>query len=209
MYLTRWKSAPESQTETVEFKYGLLKSFKTGIRLAQLLPGSGSKGINIDLIDSFVTGPQSISYDALSYTWGSREKTKSIICNGKRLPVTQTLLEALHRFRDPSKVVTLWVDQICICQDRIRERNQQVQLMGKIFKGARKVVVWLGEDANDSKYGMQLANQLLHISRYQSVSGLSPSDLEAHGLPKKGHRRWTALSAILRRPWFWRTWIGQ
>ncbi|KAK5166962.1 uncharacterized protein LTR77_007691 [Saxophila tyrrhenica] len=160
MYLTRWTSASDTTSEVGDFKYSLLKSFKTGIRLAQILPGTGNKGISINLLDSFVSGPQKIPYDALS-------------------------------------------------QERIKERNQQVQLMGQIFKGARKVVVWLGEDYDDSRAGMQLAKQLLSIARYQPVSGLGTADLETHGLPKQGHRRWTALSLILRRPWFWRTWVVQ
>ena len=209
MYLTRWTSASDNTGETAEFKYGILKSFKTGIRLAQILPESGNKGISINLVDSFVTGTQKLEYDALSYTWGDSARMKSILCNGKRLAITQTLLEALHRFRDPYEIVTLWIDQICICQDRIKERNQQVALMGQIFKGARKVVVWLGDDYDDSKAGMQLAKQLLSIARYQPLSGLGTADLESHGLPKQGHRRWVALSLILRRPWFWRTWVVQ
>ena len=209
MNLTRWKSPPESSNEPLDFKYGLLKSVKTGIRLAQVLPGTGNKGVAINLVDSFVSGPQQIPYDALSYTWGSAGRTKSITCNGKRLAVTQTLVEALNRFRDPTNIVTLWIDQICICQERIKDRNQQVQLMGKIFKGARKVIVWLGEHYDDSKAGMALAKQLLGIARYQPVSGLHPADLEVHGLPGRGHRKWAALSTILRRPWFWRTWVVQ
>lgn len=206
MLLARWKSPPDSTGETLDFKYSLLKSAKTGIRLAQILPGSGNKGISINLVDSFITGTNQLQYDALSYTWGDGDRSKTVSCNGRRLPVTPTLLEALHRFRHPVHVVTLWIDQICICQERIKERNAQVQLMGKIFKGARKVIVWLGEDCDDSKAGMQLAKQLLSIARYQPVSGLTPADLETHGLPKRGHKRWLALSAILRRPWFWRTW---
>lgn len=151
MYLTRWKSPPDqNHSETLDFRYGLLKSAKTGIRLAQILPGTGSRGISINLIDSFVSGPNQIPYDALSYTWGDGARTKQIMCNGKRLPVTQTLIEALHRFRDPDNIVTLWIDQICVCQERVKERNQQVKLMGQIFKGARKVLVWLGEDYDDS-----------------------------------------------------------
>lgn len=209
MYLTRWKSAPDHGGETLDFRYGLLKSVKTGIRLAQILPGTGNKGISINLINSFVSGLNQTQYDALSYTWGDGTRTKNITCNGKRLAVTATLLEALQRFREPHEPVTLWIDQICICQERIKERNQQVQLMGKIFKGARKVIVWLGEDHDDSKAGLQLAKQLLSIARYQPVSGLSPADLETHGLPRRGHKRWIALSAILRRPWFWRTWVVQ
>ena len=209
MYLTRWKSPRDTEGETLDFRYGLLKSSKTGIRLAQILPGTGNQGVKINLVDSFISGANQIPYDALSYTWGDGARMKNISCNGKRLAVTQTLMEALHRFRDPDKVVTLWIDQICVCQDRIKERNQQVKLMGQIFKGARKVVVWLGEDYDDSRAGMQLAKQLLNIARYQPVSGLSPADLETHGLPRRGHKRWIALSAILRRPWFWRTWVVQ
>lgn len=208
MFLTRWKSPTDQGGDSLEFKYGLLKSAKTSIRLAQILPGSGNKGIAITLVDSFITGTNQVPYDALSYTWGDGVRSKSINCNGRRLAVTATLLEALHRFRRQDQVVTLWIDQICICQERIKERNAQVQLMGKIFKGARKVIVWLGEDYDDSKAGMQLAKQLLSIARYQPVSGLTPADLETHGLPKQGHKRWLALSAILRRPWFWRTWVG-
>lgn len=115
MYLTRWKSAPEQQTEILDFRYALLRSVN-GIRLAQILPGIGHKGISINLVDSFVTGSQQIPYDALSYTWGGGARTKTITCNGKRLAVTQTLLEALQRFRDPYNIVTLWIDQLCICK---------------------------------------------------------------------------------------------
>ena len=56
---------------------------------------------------------------------------------------------------------------------------------------------------------MQLAKQLLSISQQKTDHGLDPLHLESHGLPKRGHRRWKALAAILRRPWFWRTWIVQ
>lgn len=201
----RWKSPTQRSEEILDFHYGPLKSSKTGIRLAVIQPGSGSKGIAIKLIDSFVTGVNKILYHALSYTWGNGLRTKTISCNGKRLAVTPTLLEALHRFRDPDREVFLWIDQLSICQDRVRERNQQVQMMGDIFKAARKVVVWLGDDHDDSKAGMQLATQLLGITRNQKVADLSPADLETHGLPRQGHKKWKALAAILRRPWFWRT----
>ena len=100
-------------------------------------------------MDSFVSGTNQIQCNALSYTWGYGASDKYIICDGKRLAVTQTLIQALQRFRDPDKIVTLWTDQICVCQRRVKEWNQQVKLMGQIFKGARKVVVWLGEDCDD------------------------------------------------------------
>ncbi|TKA67605.1 hypothetical protein B0A55_09782 [Friedmanniomyces simplex] len=209
MNLTRWKSPSVQYEETPDFRYGLLQSTKTGIRLAQILPGSGNKGVAIKLIDSYVTGRDKIPYDALSYTWGDGARTKFISCNGRRLAVTPALLEALQRFRDKDGVVTLWIDQICICQERVKERNQQVQMMGDIFRSARKVVVWLGEHYDDSKLGMQLANQLRHIVRHQNVNELQAGELDAHGLPGRGHKKWKALAAVLRRPWFWRTWVVQ
>lgn len=209
MNLTRWTSPSQLSEEVLDFHYGLLRSPKTSIRLAQILPGSGNKRVSISLIDSYVSGSGKIPYDALSYTWGAGARSKSIMCDGKRLAVTKTLLEALQRFRDPVHRVTLWIDQICICQDRINERNQQVSMMGDIFKSARKVIVWLGEDYDDSRAGMQLARQLLHIAQERQVTDLGPGDLEPHGLPRQGHKRWKALAAVLRRPWFWRTWIIQ
>jgi hypothetical protein len=210
--LTRWKSPPHQNgggDSVLDFRYPVFRNTKTGIRLAHIQPGSGTRAIAIDLVEDYVTGSDRTPYDALSYTWGDGARDKNVFCNGKRLPVTKTLWEALNRFRHPTETVTFWIDWICVCQERIRERNAQVKMMGDIFKSARKVIVWLGDDYDDSRAGMQLAKQLLHIAIYQPVSGLSPADLETHGLPRRGHKRWKALSLILRRPWFWRTWVVQ
>lgn len=210
MSLTRWRSPTSPGSEPLNYRYSSLKSSTTGIRLARIKRGCGNKGISIDLVDSFITSPGQkphLEYDALSYTWGNAARSKTILCNGRRLPVTPTLLEALHHFRAADADVVLWIDQICICQDRLHERSQQVKLMGRIFAGARKVAVWLGPHADDSKAGLQLARQLLGIAKHQNLRYLDPTRLEAHGLPQRGHRRWRALKAILRRPWFWRTWI--
>lgn len=129
MNLTRWKSpSAVSGADLLDFHYPRLRSVNS-IRLVSVKPGTGSKGIAIDLIDSFVPGPNQqahTEYDALSYTWGDSTQQKSITCNGKRLRVTETLVEALRRFRDPLKERVLWIDQICICQHRVLERNQQV-----------------------------------------------------------------------------------
>ncbi|KAI7265960.1 hypothetical protein KC345_g8326 [Hortaea werneckii] len=211
MNLTRWKSPSYRYQDIPNFHYSSLKSSKTGIRLAVIQPGTGSKALTIKLIDSFVTGPKDnlASYDALSYTWGTGPRSKHSLCKGKRMQVTETLLAALHRFRHPHHEVTLWIGQICICQERVKERNQQVQMMGDIFRGARKVIVWLGEDYEDSRAGMQLARQLCAVAKKPHVYSLDVGDLETHGLPKQGHKRWKALAAILQRPWFWRTWVVQ
>ena len=38
----------------------------------------------------------------------------------------------------------VWVDAVCICQEKVGERNHQVQSMGDIFKAATVVIAWLG-----------------------------------------------------------------
>ena len=59
--------------------------------------------------------------------------------------MTANLWNALHRLRHHSRPRRLWIDQICINQGRTYERNRQVQLMGKVYRQARQVIVWLGD----------------------------------------------------------------
>ncbi|KAF7870193.1 uncharacterized protein EAF02_009383 [Botrytis sinoallii] len=44
-----------------------------------------------------------------------------------------------------------WIDAICINQDDLDERSQQVLLMGSIYKNASRVTVWLGEEVARSQ----------------------------------------------------------
>ncbi|PIB02416.1 hypothetical protein CB0940_01468 [Cercospora beticola] len=208
MSLARYTSRTNSGQDTQNFHYERLRDTKNGIRLAKIRPGSGNKRVAIDLVESWLpqSGQQAPQiYDALSYTWGDASRTKTILCNDRRLVVTENLHEALFRFRDPMHPVTLWIDQICIWQDSLPERNAQVKMMGEIFLNARKVLVWLGDHYDDSQAGMQLAEQL----RLLCGSAHPKSSLDTPGLPRRGDRKWKALAAILRRPWFWRTWIVQ
>lgn len=88
-------------------------------------------------------------YDALSYTWGNNSKHKSISLNKvTHFSVTDNLYAALRRLRWTDRPRTLWIDALCIDQENMDERSQQVQLMGTIYRQAKRVIVWLG-DANE------------------------------------------------------------
>ncbi|EME49642.1 hypothetical protein DOTSEDRAFT_68427 [Dothistroma septosporum NZE10] len=209
MSLTRWKSPATTASELHDFHYARLKS-QNSIRLARLKPGSGGR-VAIDLVDSYVAAPGQRpfeQYDALSYTWGELQPDKTILCNGRRLVITGALLEALKHFRHQFNEVTLWIDQLCICQVRPKEREHQVQLMGDIFSGARRVLVWLGGHYDDSRTGMRLAEHLLSITKDSQLASLDHDRMHSR-LPASDHKGWNALAAILRRPWFLRTWIVQ
>jgi hypothetical protein len=86
-------------------------------------------------------------YTALSYTWGGQIPSCEVDCGGKSLLVTQNCDAAMRHLRDKQHVRVLWIDAICIDQSKeaTGERNNQVALMGEIYKSAGKVVVWLGE----------------------------------------------------------------
>jgi hypothetical protein len=44
----------------------------------------------------------------------------------------------------------IWIDVLCINQNDIDKRNIQVGQMGSIYKGAARVVVWLGSQDEDT-----------------------------------------------------------
>lgn len=37
----------------------------------------------------------------------------------------------------------MWIDQICIDQDDMKERSHQVKMMAPVYKGAQRVIAWL------------------------------------------------------------------
>ena len=83
-------------------------------------------------------------YEALSYVWGAPYGDQEIFCDGQVLMVTQNCLTALRYLRLMTRERALWVDSVCIDMACVAERNQQVKLMGDIYKQAERVLIWLG-----------------------------------------------------------------
>lgn len=84
-------------------------------------------------------------YKALSYSWDAQKPSKPIICNGRMLFITPNCESALLQLRRNTKYQSLWIDSISIDQTSVKERNEQVSIMAKIYKQATTVIVWLGE----------------------------------------------------------------
>jgi hypothetical protein len=88
-----------------------------------------------------------VEYEALSYVWGKKQPDYSVSVGTETLAVTPNCLSALRHLRRKFRRRVLWVDAICIdqreSQPSIRERNHQVELMGKIYSEAQMVLVWL------------------------------------------------------------------
>ncbi len=83
-------------------------------------------------------------YEALSYTWGDPQITKTVLLKGSSFQVTTNLATALRHLRHKDEPRVLWADAICINQANITEREQQVAIMSRIYTLASSDVLWLG-----------------------------------------------------------------
>lgn len=95
-------------------------------------------------------------YIALSYAWGDPTDTVEIELGGRPFRVTTNLVGALRRIRRWKRPRHFWADAICISQASVDEKNHQIPLMSKIYSRARGVVMWLGEEGDDSQLAMDL-----------------------------------------------------
>ena len=86
-------------------------------------------------------------YEALSYSCEKQNGRGSILIFNTPSEITKNCEAALRRLRYEDKPRVLWVDAICINQDKsaLYERSQQVLLMREIYSRAAEVLVWLGE----------------------------------------------------------------
>ncbi|KAJ0310460.1 hypothetical protein COL516b_002264 [Colletotrichum fioriniae] len=124
--------------------YAPLDHCSQQIRILELLPGSFDDEIECRL----KTITPSASYEALSYVWGDPQDTRTIKVQGETMNVTANLESALRHLRRVREALELWVDAVCINQTDNAERKHQVGMMDLIYRGAERVVVWLGSGAD-------------------------------------------------------------
>ncbi|KAH7402370.1 heterokaryon incompatibility protein-domain-containing protein [Phaeosphaeria sp. MPI-PUGE-AT-0046c] len=121
-------------------------------------------------------------YEALSYVWGHQDPHGILHIVGNNsgiLAIGPNLCDAIKRLRpEPGhKARILWVDQICINQRNLEERGAQVQRMRDIYKSARKVLIWLGEEDEHTALGIQFARRLYELIK----SGILPDGQYLYG----------------------------
>lgn len=149
------------------------------------------------------------AYVALSYVWGDPKDTTPIECNGQKFLVTKNLKNILEQFCTSFKTAILWVDALCINQNDLKERSQQVQMMRLIFEKAHHTYAWLGPVSENSNlavdflaglgYMMQLSTWADESQKERSLLNIYPTELPC----------WAAMFKLLSRPWFTRVWILQ
>lgn len=120
-------------------------------------------------------------WEAVSYAWGQSKRSSHVEIDGKVLPITANLEDALLDLRCTGDECRLWVDQICVDQANPDERSIQVRLMGEIYKHAQRVLVYLGPDpGNIAKQAFFMIKMLGSLDEDQrnliETNGIKPLD---------------------------------
>jgi hypothetical protein len=176
-------------------------------RLLELQFGNSDEPITVFLLDARLNDAP--SYEALSYVWGDASDVTPIQIADSSAPgcpkadmfVTVNCHAALKRLRKVHENRLLWVDAICINQSLIPERNHQLTLMARIYHCASRVIVYLGESANDSDSAIDWIREIDEPAEQpwllkDSSRPLPPTDK-------------SALQLLFQRPWFNRMWVLQ
>lgn len=167
----------------------------------------------------------SISYDALSYTWGPMydpyfdievpstysdddlpqpklpsSKYPQLTLDGVfHMPLRPNLDVALRHLRSPENAKFLWVDAVCINQADDIEKSYQVSIMQQIFARAEVVKIWLGARGRGTPAGMSVMKFLAKSTLEEpSPWAVSPEPDMRHGLEE-----------VLGNEWFSRIWVVQ
>ncbi|KAH6674395.1 heterokaryon incompatibility protein-domain-containing protein, partial [Halenospora varia] len=86
--------------------------------------------------------------------------------DGSLFSAFENLEAALRRLRLSGKQRTIWIDAVCINQNDIQERQDQVSLMRQIYEQAEQVVIWLGENRSSGRLPMLTLSAPLSLTRY-------------------------------------------
>jgi hypothetical protein len=209
--------APREQTSLIRTSpYTPIDSENGEIRLLELAPGKFDDTIVMRLISCSLEHDTQM-YEALSYVWGTEIASQQAVLGGIPILITANLDCALRHLRLTIVKRTMWIDAISINQKDTRERNQQVQIMGKIYSSAQKVTIWLGfTDRNDLYLRVVLEAMQFHFSEENPstvrlfdymCSVVDIINEQAGKVHDSKECVLDALHHIIDRPWFGRIWV--
>ncbi|KAI0595467.1 heterokaryon incompatibility protein-domain-containing protein [Biscogniauxia sp. FL1348] len=159
--VTHTKNSSPSQ-DIFPFRHLNVSDHSSTIRILEIVPGPVDDPIiETQLLTADLHSIED-QYEALSYTWGDNN-TGRVRVNGCIRAITPALYEALLSLRLPDRRRAVWVDSLCINQEDLDERMQQVLLMAKIYKMAKHVIVYLGPSTSKSTALIKFMNADIHI----------------------------------------------
>jgi hypothetical protein len=189
-----------TKASRLEHLFSHLDEDRNEFRLIKLSSGIKTDPIHCTLLH--VTGNHAFNYEALSYVWGDPSQLAVIFLNGYDFDVTLNLRRALSELRSKTEDVVLWIDAICINQANLKERGSQVCRMREIYSNAERVIAWIGEEAEDTIFAIEM----LHEAESQ---GFSKDFFLRSFSSSKYTRHVIALKQLYLRDYWTRVWIVQ
>lgn len=171
-------------------------------------------------------------FTALSYLWGNAAEKVDIKVNSQLVPITSSLALALRhitchwRQQFPSRQIGdfyLWTDALCINQNDVKEREEQVKLMAPLYSAAEIVMSSLGP----STEAIEVSFNTLHLVHsevrnldndctieaslnwMQKHSVLIEADVGLSGDQFDANKSWKLLREFLYMPYWRRAWVVQ
>ncbi|RFU26983.1 hypothetical protein B7463_g9347, partial [Scytalidium lignicola] len=169
-------------------------------RLALLSPATDKDSLVHLYLETCIQA-NCLEYETVSYTWGGENDeyalSKPVFVGPywDLLFQTKNCWEMLRFFRPQKGTRTLWVDALCINQQDIRERSEQVTKMREIYEQCSRVLVYLGPDLVLPTIGQFPIRHRLHELGSVTIRSLQHSRL--------------SLEKLLRRKYFSRVWVIQ
>jgi hypothetical protein len=201
-YNIRWAPSDAhyiSQSFFISYAYEPLDTTKHQIRLIRLRRDTDGP-IRADI--SIFALEDAPKYCALSYTWGLPGLPCYVFLNGKRIEIRNNLHQCLQKLREEEEGGGyLWIDQICINQSDVLERNAQVALMSTIYTQCSSVIIWLGSEDSSIYEAARKINRMNITSLRQRMS--------CNLYDRSVRRELDSLHTLLNHGYFRRVWIVQ
>lgn len=134
---------PNPQSEDI---YDPLPIGSKEIRILLLHAGVGD--LRCTLLTTVLFDDDPPEYETISYTWGDPRDREPISINDRYLNVPTNTAKALRCARSLSEDRVVWIDAICINQDDLDERNDQVSMMSSIYRCSQCNLIYLGDDGD-------------------------------------------------------------
>ncbi|KAM5352822.1 hypothetical protein ACJ41O_005544 [Fusarium nematophilum] len=198
--------APLKESQVLpEYKYQPITDGKR-FRILKLTPAPGRIRATLEEATADSCPP----YWAVSYVWGSGERTHSLAvfnADGTQghLRITRSCANVIGLLTPLSKPRCLWIDAICINQNDPSDKVSQIPLMATIYSGAAQVVGCLFPP--EFWFLIYLGQTFVtEILRFPPATLLGPK----HLLPIHWRvRDWSALVEVIQDSYWNRAWIIQ
>jgi Heterokaryon incompatibility protein (HET) len=233
-------SKPVLPGQPYEYSSLVSKNGERFIRVLRILSKDDEQRLRCSL--EIIDLNKSPVYDCLSYTWSdplyhelsadpskAKRQTgdliKQIECDGKIIPITENLEDALLQFSKTGYISNhvegcqeneqgfIWIDAISINQTDNAEKSVQIGMMDEIYSRARRVIAWLGRCDEHTHPALEIIQRLKSIpleKRQVTITDFESAEYQSIlGEPPISSQKWNDYAAFIQRAWFNRVWVIQ